>query len=192
MKNRGVTSQRPRLPGLGHKAETRPAVLPRQIAADPPQQPGAAAPQAAARRIEEQQPRVTSTSPRACSTQSPRSGTRKYSLSLRIDKHLAEAFADLLVGQPPSARAAIRRRLAATLRARLDARADFLPPATAQESTTIRLDLRLPPDFVARIRRRHDPQDLLPATTVLAQAIAPEYAALLDAVLRRASEPPGQ
>lgn len=189
MKNRGVTSQHPRLPGMGHKAEGRPAALPGLIAADPPQQPGAAAPQVAARRIEEQQPRVTSTSPRACSTQSSRSGTRKYSLSLRIDQHLADAFAGLLAGQLPSARAAIRRRLAASLRARLDARVDFLSPATAQESTTIRLDLRLPPDFVARIRRRHDPQDLLPATTVLAQVIAPEYAALLDALLRRAAEP---
>ncbi|WP_140849367.1 hypothetical protein [Paracoccus sp. FO-3] len=191
MKNRGVTSQRPRLPGLGHKAETRPTALPEQIAADRPQ-PDAAVAHAAAQTSEEQQSHITGTSRKASPPQAAHSGSRKYSLSLRIDRHLADGFARLLLGQSPSAQAAIRRRLAATLRARLDAGADFLPPATAQESTTIRLDLRLPPDFVARMRRRHDPRDLLPATTVIAQVIAPEYAALLDALLRRTSEPPGE
>lgn len=191
MKNRGVTGQNPRLPGMGHKAEGRPAALPGRIAADPPQ-PDAAVALAATRAGEDGQFRVTSTGLKGSSTQTARSGTRKYSLSLRIDRHLADGFARLLAEHSPSPRTAIRRKLAASLRARLDAGLDSPARATAQEIATIRLDLRLPPDFVARVRREHDPQDLLPATTVLAQVIAPEYAALLDALLRRAARLPGQ
>lgn len=191
MKNRGVTGQYPRLPGMGHKTEGRPAALPGRIAADRPQAEPAVSPMATTP-DEEGQSHATDTSAKAPAVQSARSGTRKYSLSLRIDRRLADAFTRLLAGQSPSARAAIRRRLAASLRPRLDAGTELLAPTPEHDSATIRLDLRLPPDFVAQIRRRHDPQDLLPATTILAQVIAPEYAALLDALLRRAADPAGR
>lgn len=183
MKNRGVTGAR--LPGMGHKTEGPPAPLPERNVADRAQ-PEPAAPQ---RVMQEGKVQSRNITPKPPAMQSVRCGARKYSLSLRIDKRLADAFTRLLAGQSPSARTAIRRRLAASLHARLDAGADFPSTSHGQDLATVRLDLRLRPDFVARIRRRQDPQDLLPATTALAQVIAPEYAALIDALLRRAAGP---
>ncbi|RWR09170.1 hypothetical protein [Paenirhodobacter populi] len=191
MKNRGVFSACPRLPGMAHKTGGRPETLPGQIAAqgiedrergntvegaEPDRIPVPPAPSLAEPTISN---RLPASAPAA---------KRKYSLSLRIPAELVAGFRDVLGDYPASDRKAIRRGLAGQVQARLGR--DLPAPASDRAEDgpcdTIRLDLRLDPAAVATLQRHYDPHGLIPAVTVIARAVEPVYATLLRDVLRKA------
>ncbi len=189
MKNRGVLSGGPRLPGTSHKAEGRPGDLPGQIAAKEPNPGGVDLPPNKANPDRTAGPRdlppPSNADPASAFPPVP-SATRKFSLSLRIESRLAGEFAGLMAGYPTAGQPAIRRELARRLRARL---AEPAPPGQQSgkvPTTTIRLDLRLSPHIVGVLRRRQDPLGLMPLTTVLTRAVEPHYAALLQDILASA------
>ena len=184
MKNRGVLSGGPRLPGTSHKAEGRPGDLPGQIAAKEPSPGVVDLPKGKAGPDRAAGPRdlPTPSDPVPAFPPVP-SATRKFSLSLRIESRLAGEFAGLMAGYPAAGQPAIRRELARRLRARL---AEPAPPGLQSgkvPTTTIRLDLRLSPHIVGLLRQRQDPLGLMPLTTVLTWAVEPHYAALLQDIL---------
>ncbi|MFC3058380.1 hypothetical protein [Paenirhodobacter populi] len=193
MKNRGVFSASPRLPGLAHKTGGRPEALPGQIAVPVTEDRDSAS------RIEGAEPDripvppapaqpVSVTSNRSPALAPP--AKRKYSLSLRIPAELVAGFGDVLGGYVASDRKAIRRGLAGQVQAQIVRNLPEPASGHAEQGPceTIRLDLRLDLATVADLQRRHDPHGLMPAVTMIARAVEPFYATLLRDLLSRTGQ----
>lgn len=194
MKNRGVFSTSPRLPGMAHKVGGRPETLAGQIAAQIEPRPQADIARAAPEIREVSAPALLSgeTSEREQSGATAPSTKRKYSLSLRIEAELVAGCERVLQSYPASDHASIRRGIAGMVRETLAQN----PPASPSRKqsqlahTTVRLDLRLAPDIVQALARVNDPYGLMPLTTMLARAVEPVYADVLRNLLSRAANTP--
>ncbi|NPD15056.1 hypothetical protein HOY34_07545 [Xinfangfangia sp. D13-10-4-6] len=196
MKNRGVINSGPRLPGSAHKQDGRPGDLPGRIAvqdrispdpetaSDPgkPDLRDAAPESSSGPRIPDRAP-----APKPASAPLPR---RKYSLTLKIETVLADEFASLLASYPVGGRRAIRHKLAAAAQERLARELPAAPLPRLGTCSSVRLDLRLSGEIVARLLAQHDPHGLMPTVTVLARAVEPIYAQLLSDVLRKTGHVP--
>jgi hypothetical protein len=99
-------------------------------------------------------------------------------------------FARLLASYPATGRTAIRRRLAAAAQERLDRDLPAAPLPRLGPCSSVRLDLRLSAEIVARLLAQHDPHGLMPAATVVARVVEPIYAQLLSDVLRKTGRAP--
>ncbi len=193
MKNRGVFSTSPRLPGMAHKTGGRPETLAGQITAPIEPRPQADIPAAG--------PEIREVCASGLSgegaAQNPfiaavPSTKRKYSLSLRIEAELVARFEWALESYPASEHASIRRGLATIVRERLaqDLHASHYRNPSQVPHNTVRLDLRLDPETVQALGRILDPYGLMPLTTMIARAVEPVYADVLRKLLSRADNTP--
>ncbi|MCL4069496.1 hypothetical protein M3484_23350 [Pseudomonas sp. GX19020] len=195
MKNRGVFNSGSRLPGMGHKTEGRPEMLPGQISAPLVGDRPSDAKQIASRPAEKRLPvsaRSTMPLSSAASQVNPKASSpkRKYSLSLRIDTDIADGFERLLASYPAASGPSIRRDLAAQVQDHLTRDLPRTLPLENARCQTLRLDLRLSTTTVDLLRHHHDPHAVMPVTTMLARAVEPIYSTLLRNLLCRTGKLP--
>lgn len=193
MKNRGVFSTSPRLPGMAHKTGGRPETLAGQITAPIEPRPQADIPRAAPAIREVCAPAPSGEVPALNPFNAAAPSTkRKYSLSLRIEAELVARFEGALECYPASEHASIRRGLATMVRETLaqDLRASHYRNPSQVPHSTVRLDFRLDPETVQALGRIHDPYGLMPVTTMIARAVESVYADVLHKLLSRAGNTP--
>lgn len=193
MKNRGVFSTSPRLPGMAHKTGGRPESLAGQIAA--PVVPDVEAETVGfvpkTRELPPPAPPGEASALKPPSAAAP-SAKRKYSLSLRIEADLVARCEQVLQSYPVTDHASIRRGIATMVREAL-AQNLLSSPSRNQSQlahSTVRLDLRLDAEIVQALGRVQDPYGLMPVTTMIARAVEPVYADVLRNLLGRATKPP--
>lgn len=196
MKNRGVINSGPRLPGSAHKQDGRPGDLPGRIAVQDRISPDpATGPDPEKSGLINAAPVPPSVAPMPDRAPAPppasaRLPRRKYSLTLKIETVLADEFARLLASYPVGGRRAIRHKLAAAAQERLDRELPAAPLPRLGTCSSVRLDLRLCGEIVARLLAQHDPHGLMLPATVLARAVEPVYAQLLSDILRKTGRAP--
>ncbi|PZX46481.1 hypothetical protein LX76_04646 [Cereibacter changlensis] len=113
---------------------------------------------------------------------------RRFYFKLPIERATIERLDTVFEQNPTAKRQVVMRRIGTALRrAVISAGVVATRPYKVKDPVSVSLDLRLPESLADEIKRRYDPLDLEPATTVLGRYIAPLYAAQLEMIAQAAN-----